>query len=133
MKLNLRQLRKRMEGMPFHELVGLRIAKVHPDGVTVEVPMRQELRNGAGVLHGGVSATLVDVAVGFAIARHFGGKREFTTTELKINYFRPIAQGKVAARSKLLRVGKHLVIASVELADGDGKSTGFATVTYMLL
>lgn len=53
MKLNLRQLRKRMEGMPFNELVGLRIAKVHPDGVTVEVPMRQELRNGAGVCTAG--------------------------------------------------------------------------------
>ena len=60
----------------------------------------------SGVLHGGVTATLVDVAVGLALA-HRGYKA--TTVELKINYLRPVTGRKVTARSHLLRIGKTLV------------------------
>lgn len=132
-KLSLASLRKLVRRMPFNEALGVHIARVHSDGVTIEIPLREDLRNNAGVLHGGVSATIADAAVGIAIARHFGGNRRATTVELKINYFRPIADGKVVARSKLLRVGNHLVVGSVDLRDGHGHSAGFATVTYMLL
>src|SRR5437899_1020807 len=113
-KLTLQQLRARTSRMPFNSSLGLRIVKLHQDGVTVEIPMRDDLRNGAGILHGGVTATIADVAVGMAIAHHFGGSRETTTVELKINYFRPILRGKVVARSKLLRIGQHLVVGSVD-------------------
>ncbi len=132
-KLNLTSLRKLVTRMPFNQSLGLRVVRVHPDGVTIEIPLRDDLRNNAGVLHGGVSATIADAAVGIAIVRHFGGNRRATTVELKINYFRPVADGKVVARSKLLRVGNHLVVGSVELRDAHGHSTGFATVTYMLI
>lgn len=131
--LTLSQLRAMQKKMPFNSTLGLKVAKVHKDGVTVEIPLRDELRNTAGVLHGGVTATIADAAVGIAITRHFGGQRKSTTVELKINYFRPIAQGKVVARSKLLRIGVHLVVGSVELWDAEGNSAGAALVTYMLL
>ena len=132
-KLTLQQLRELSNRMPFNRSLGLRIAKVHSDGVTIEIPMRDDLRNLAGLLHGGVSATIADAAVGIAILRHFGGRRACTTVDLKINYFRPIADGKVIARSKLLRIGQHLVVGSVELKDSEGNLAGFATATYMLL
>ncbi len=132
-KLTLEQLRELSNRMPFNRSLGLRIVKTHADGVTIEIPVRDELRNLAGLLHGGVSATIADAAVGIAVIHHFGGRRACTTVDLKINYFRPIEDGKVVARSKLLRVGNHLVVGTVELKDAARKMTGFATVTYMLL
>lgn len=132
-KLSLTALRDLSGRMPFNKSLGLRIAKTHSDGVTIEIPIRDDLRNLAGLLHGGVSATIADAAVGIAILHHFGGRRSSTTVDLKINYFRPIRDGKVVARSKLLRIGNHLVIGTVELKDGSRNLAGFATVTYMLL
>ncbi|MCC6389083.1 MAG: PaaI family thioesterase [Bryobacterales bacterium] len=132
-KLTLRQLRALLHRMPFNRSVGIHIAKLHKDGVTIEIPMRDDLLNGASVLHGGVTATIADVAVGMAVMRHFGGTRLATTVELKINYFRPISDGRVVARSRLLRVGNHLVIGSVDIRDSRKNSAGFAIVTYMLL
>ncbi len=131
--ITLGQLRALVSGMPFNSLLGIKVARMHADGVTVEIPFREEMRNSAGVLHGGVSATLVDAAVGIAITRHFGGRRLATTVEMKINYFRPIDSGKVAARSRLLRVGSTLIVGSVELRNGKGELAGAALVTYMLL
>lgn len=132
-KLPLAKLRALVDHMPFNRTLGLRVARTHSDGVTLEIPMREDLKNLAGVMHGGVSATIADAAVGIAINHHFHGQRPFTTVELKINYFRPIGEGKVIARSKLLRVGKTLVVGNVELRDNHGNLTGFAVVTYMLL
>ncbi len=95
--------------------------------------MRDDLKNSAGVMHGGVAATVADAAVGIALANHFGGLRPFTTTDLKINYLRPIAHGKIVARSHLVRIGKTLCVGRVDLSDGHDKLAAVAIVTYMLL
>jgi uncharacterized protein (TIGR00369 family) len=131
--VTIQNLRAVAESMPFNKLIGLRVSRLHADGVTLECPMRDELRNIAGMMHGGVAATLADAAVGIALARHFGGRRPCTTTDLKINYLRPIAQGKIVARSHLVRIGKKLCVGRVDLTDAQRKLAAVAIVTYMLL
>ena len=118
--------------MPFNAHLGLEVASVHRDGVTLLCPFREELRNVAGVLHGGVTATLADAAVGIALLRHFGGRRQATTIELKVNYFRPVA-GQLHARARLIRVGATIAVGRVDLWDDRRRLAGAALVTYMLL
>jgi uncharacterized protein (TIGR00369 family) len=131
--LTIRELRSVAENMPFNKLIGVRVVRRHADGVTIECMTRDELRNSAGVLHGGVAATLADAAVGIALASRFEGRRPCTTTDLKINYLTAVAQGKIVARSHLLKVGKKLCVGRVDLTDGHGKLVAVAIVTYMLL
>jgi len=119
--------------MPFNAHLGLHVKRVHADGLTLECAVRPEMMNGAGMLHGGVTATLADAALGIAVLGHFGGKRKATTVELKLNYLRPIVGGRVVARSKLVRVGQTLVTGTVEIKDGQGKLAAVALLTYMLL
>jgi len=119
--------------MPFNKLVCVRILRRHADGVTIECRMRDELRNTAGVLHGGVTATMADAAVGIALTSHFGGRRACTTTDLKINYLSAVVDGKIIARSHLIRIGRKLCVGRVDLTDGDGKLVAVAIVTYLLL
>ena len=88
----------------------------------------------AGAVHGGVLASMADTASGIALHLHFGGRRPITTTDLKINYLRPIMQGKIIARSHLVRVGKTLGVGRVELFDDrERKLAAIAIVTYMIL
>jgi len=129
----MQELRELAEGMSFNKLVGLKLIRRHRDGVTVQCTMRDELKNIAGVMHGGALATLADAAVGIAIANHFEGRRPCTTTELKINYLRPIARGKLTGRSRLVRVGKTLCVGWVDMFDSERKLAAVAIVTYMLL
>jgi len=119
--------------IPFNDLLGIVIKRLHRDGVTLECEVRDDLRNGHGGLHGGVTATLVDTAVGIGILHVFNGKRPCTTVEMKLNYFLPLVNGKVTARSKLLRVGSSLAIGSVEIKDGRKRLAAFGTATYKLL
>ena len=131
--LTLRQTRALISGMPFNAHLGLRVAAVHRDGVTLECALREEMRNAMGVLHGGVTATLADAAVGVALLRHFGGQRQATTVALKVNYFRPVASGRVRARAHLIRVGAAISVGRVDLWDSANRLAGAALVTYVLL
>lgn len=132
--LTLRQLNKFLETrLWFNRLVGMRVIRVHRDGVTVACAMRPDLSNAAGGMHGGVFATLADAAVGISLQRHFAGARPITTVEMKINYFRPVTEGRVFARAKLVRVGATICVGSVHLTNDRGREVGAALVTYMVL
>jgi acyl-CoA thioesterase len=115
---------------PFNQLLGIRITRTHADGVTASLTIRDELRNAWGTLHGGVTATLVDVAVGVA-GLHLTGKPS-ATVELKVNYFLPLTDGRVTARARMLRVGSSLVVGSVEVKDARKRLAAFGTATYKL-
>src|SRR6266446_9135933 len=132
-KLTARQIRDFLPKIPFNMLLGVKLTGVHRDGVVIECALRHELTNSAGVAHGGVAAAMADVAVGMAINRHFGGKRPITTVEMKINYFRPVTEDRIFARSRLLRIGSTLCVGSVDLTDAQGNAIGAAIVTYMFL
>ena len=132
-KLNIRETRHILNRIPFNKMLGIKVSRVHRDGITLECPLRPDLLNSVGVLHGGVSAALADAAVGVAIHRHFGGRRPIATVDLKINYFRPVATGSVFVRSRLLRVGSTLCTGRVDIADDGARAIGTALVTYMLL
>jgi uncharacterized protein (TIGR00369 family) len=119
--------------MPFNALLGFRLTKLHSDGLTIECAIRDELLNGAGVIHGGVTATMADAVVGIALNRHLGGQQRITTVELKINYFRPVDRGKVFARAYLVRIGSTICVGRADLSDGQGNLIATALVTYMIL
>ena len=97
-------------GMPFENSLALRVVRKHRDGVTVDFPLRAEFLNGNGVLHGGVIAAIADEAAWHALVHAHQGHREMTTTELKVNYLRPMAGKKVVARVYVLRAGKTLSV-----------------------
>ncbi len=127
------KLKQFLEEIPFNAHVGIRLVRLHKDGVSIACQMRPELLNGSGVLHGGVTATLADVAVGMALSWHAGRPRAGTTVEMKINYLRPVAHGKIVARSHLLKVGARLCCGRVDIFDGERRPVAAALVTYMLL
>ena len=127
------QIARLLRRISFNKHLGIRLVRMHPDGLTISCPIRPELLNAAGVLHGGVTATLADVAVGMAVVRHLRGTRGITTVEMKVNYLRAVTGRKILARSRLVRVGSTLAIGRVDLHDDQGRLVGVALVTYMIL
>ena len=132
-KRNRRETAAILRKIPFNNLLGMRIAGLHHDGVTLACKIEPRLFNFKGILYDGVSAALADAAAGVALHRHFAGQRAITTVELKINYFRPVAKGRVFARSRLLRTGSTICVSRVDIADARGRALGTALVIYMVL
>jgi acyl-CoA thioesterase len=117
--------------MPFNDLLGIRLVEDHNDGVTIEMPIRADLLNLNGVVHGGATASLVDAALGIAITRKWEG-RLTSTVEMKLNYLRPAREGKLIARSRFVKQGKTIVVGTVDVVDDSGAGIAFGLLTYML-
>ena len=115
---------------PFNRLLGVEFGENHDDGVSLHLPLVAHHRNGAGVVHGGVMLTLADAALGFGIARAVG--KRCTTAELKINFLRPVSDGVLVARSRVLRAGRKLVVARAELMCA-GKHVAEVLATFAVL
>lgn len=118
--------------LPFENDLAIRVTRKHRDGVTVECVLRPELLNSQGVLHGGVTASIADEAAWHAMLHQYG-EREATTTELKVNYLRPVTGKKVIARAYVLRAGRTLFVSRIDLFDARKNLGAVAVVTYMLL
>ena len=119
--------------MAFEDTLDVRVVRRHRDGVTVAVRLRPELLNCNGVVHGGVAASIADEAAWHAMHNHFGKHRPSTTTELKVNYLRPITGDRVVARAYLVRAGRTLCVSRVDMFDASKRLGALAVVTYMLL
>ncbi len=119
--------------MHFNEYIGIRVLERHDDGVTVECSIREELMNGAGVVHGGVAATVADSAMGIALWRHLERKYNIATIEMKINYLRPIVEGTIVAPAHLIKTGKRVCVGRVDVFDGEKNAIAVALLTYAIL
>lgn len=121
-----------MREIPFNKHLGIEVVEAHADGMSIRCEVRPEMRNGHGVLHGGVIATMADVAVGVALKPRIA-PRTATTIDLKVNYLRPVTEGGLRARCYLVRVGRSLITGRVDLTDDQGRMVAIAIATYMVL
>ena len=119
--------------MAFEHSLAIRVVRRHADGVTVECPLRDDLLNSTGVVHGGVIASIADEAAWHAMIHTYKTERPATTTELKVNYLRPISGKKVTARAYALRAGKTLFVTRVDMFDAQKRLSAVSLVTYFLL
>jgi uncharacterized protein (TIGR00369 family) len=100
---------------PFFEYLGLRWNTVEGNRVSVEMDMRNDLCGPAGILQGGITATLVDVAAASTAA--LSGSDLVATTEMTLHYLAPGRIGPIRALGELLRSGTRSFAVEVRVFD----------------
>jgi uncharacterized protein (TIGR00369 family) len=95
--------------------------------------VKEELTQNAGVAHGGVTASLVDSAVGLALCTMLRSQELITTVELKVNYIAPAKPGLLIARGKILHKGNHIAVGEGVVKDRAGRLVAKGSATYMVL
>ena len=104
---------------PISEWLGVRSV----DASSVEIDLASELRNPWGILHGGVVATLVDLAAEHATEGGF-------TTDVVLHYLAPNRAGPIRAIARVLGHRPDGVVLRVEVRDvGSDRATALAIVT----
>ena len=101
----------------FNQLVGLRAEAVGQGWCRVVCQIREELCNPRGAVHGGMSATLADVAGGIAAIYASGEKRPMVTQSMSLHYLRPLTGTKMIAEGRALKAGRKTCLARVDIRD----------------
>jgi uncharacterized protein (TIGR00369 family) len=75
--------------------------------------------------------SLADTAIYVAVLARLG-RIETYTSDLHIRFLRRAPPGDVRARARLLKVGRRLASAAVELEGADGQLVAHVTASYSL-
>ena len=87
--------------------------------------------NPAGAVHGGAIATLVDVAMGKAVASTISDAELPVTIEMKVNFLEPGRPGLLMARAEVRRRGRLFTVVQAEVTQSeDGETVAEAMGTF---
>ena len=106
---------------PFNEMVGPLYERRRP-GAELSIGLRIEKKhtNSLGICHGGVLATLADVALGYAMHSKLETKASYVTAHLAVDYAGAAKVGDwVESHVELQRVGARLAFANCYLISGE--------------
>jgi uncharacterized protein (TIGR00369 family) len=92
---------------PVAELIGFKAVAVEAGRTVFQLMVRRDRHaNPMGTLHGGIICDVADAAMGIASATLLELGESFTTLELKINFFRPVVEGLIEARARVVHQGR---------------------------
>jgi uncharacterized protein (TIGR00369 family) len=108
-----------LNAQPFSVLLGTELMQIGVRDLTLCLPIRDDLRQQHGFVHGGVISYLADNALTFAGALALGPR--VVTGEYKINYLRPAVNGTLMARAEVVYAGRRYATCQchVFVIDGD--------------
>lgn len=116
--------------LPFSKLIGMKLVDLKLDEAAISIEMRDDLRQPSGVLHGGVTATLIDTAMAFAVRTRLGREEATATIDLTVHYLRPHITGIFTCTAKVVRAGKRIFTVSADVHNEEGKLIATAISTY---
>src|SRR2546421_12444135 len=120
---------------PIAVLMGMWITEVSEGRVVFAAEPAEYHYNPHGTVHGGVMATLLDTALGFAVHSLLPAGTSFATLELKVNYLRPVTAqtGSMHCEGEIIHLGGRVATAEARLTDGTGKLYAHGTTTCIIL
>lgn len=120
MELTLDLARQVLAAQPFSVLVGARVTAFGDGGATLEIDIRDELKQQNGFLHGGVLAYAADNAITFAGGTVLGPA--LLTGGFSINYLRPAVGRVLVARAVVTQSTRRQAVARCDLSTVDSES-----------
>ena len=119
-----------LHSLPFAKLMGMKLVDMRPGEAVLSIEMRDDLRQPSGILHGGVTATLIDTAMAFAVRTRLGQDDATATIDLTVHYLRPHISGVFTCTAKVVRAGKRIFTVSADVHNTEGKLISTAISTY---
>ena len=116
----------------FQKTVGFTIEDWSENGATLHLPLKPHLANRYGILHGGVHATLLDTAMGFAVSYtgDADNKQLVMTLSLNVNYLGVASGDMIIAKGRKTGGGRSTAFAEGEITDTDGNIIATATGVF---
>jgi uncharacterized protein (TIGR00369 family) len=143
----LPMITKAFDQMPFNRLLGLKVTRFAEDGVEVCFAWSEQLIGNPlqQILHGGVIASVLDVAGGImAVSSALGRLTDvapaelierlgkMSTIDIRTDYLRPGRGEQFIATARVIRAGNKVAVCRMELHNELGLHIALGTGTYLV-
>lgn len=131
-KLGFDELAAMVTSAPFHRWMNLRLLALNPRDVVIEMPWRDEIVSSPkhGYAHGGLLATLIDLAADYAVAAKLG--RGVPTVDMRVDFHRPAMPGALRVTGRVIKLGRTLANAEAWVAGEAGKLLASGRATFLV-
>jgi uncharacterized protein (TIGR00369 family) len=96
-------------------LIGARMTLVEPGRVEIELPVREDLGQQHGFVHGGIVGMIADSAGGYAAFTLMPADASVLTVEYKVNMLAPAEGDLLVARGEVLKPGRSLSVVRADV------------------
>ncbi|KIL99043.1 hypothetical protein CCC_02493 [Paramagnetospirillum magnetotacticum MS-1] len=124
-----------LDGEPksgFQELLDYHLTEWSEDRAVLELTISPKHCNRAGLVHGGVLATLIDTSCGFSatFCPHPGRVRRVVTLQLTTSFTGQVRHGTLRAIAHKKAGGSRIVFCASEVFDENGKLIAMGEGTF---
>jgi uncharacterized protein (TIGR00369 family) len=120
--------------VPLLEHLAIRPVSAGEGSAEFEMTVAEPHLRTLGLLHGGVTATLLDTAMGFAAVTVAPEGHHPVTIQINVNFVRAVKQGDTVRVTGAVRHrGRQTAVTTGELLTGEGKLAATATATFMFV
>jgi uncharacterized protein (TIGR00369 family) len=115
------RLQQMVTAPPLHRWLGVQLTALDETMVEITMPWRAEFvaNTEIGYTHGGIIASLIDLAGDYAIAAKLG--HGVPTIDLRTDYHATAMPGPLVARARLVKLGRTLATADVQVFGETGE------------
>lgn len=121
-----------MPSPPFQHHLGIETAEVGEGRSLLRFTFRPEYGNRKGDVHGGVLATLADLAISQAIRSLTPDIAGMSTINMTVNYL-DTASGNLVARGRTIKRGRSISVGEATVETADGRVAVHATGTFRMI
>jgi uncharacterized protein (TIGR00369 family) len=112
-----------LRGSPFQEVLGLRLDSFDVSAQSLALRSvfgpHVERSAGTGQYHGGIIASLIDIAGDFALIAVLG--HGVPTINFRVDYLRPAINTDLIAQARVRRAGRTIGVVDIDVIDESGR------------
>ena len=114
---------KKLRNNPFQHYVGITVLQLGGGKSVLQLELEKHHFNLYGIPHGGVHATLLDIAMGTAASfpDESGREVDSVTLNLSVDYIAPPTSKVLIAKGEVTKKGKSIAYCTAEIFDEEKK------------
>ena len=115
---------------PYDSLIGGELISTDPDSARLRLPVREELRQPFGIVHGGAFSSIIEglCSVATFLAVYEDGMVAMGQS-INVSFLRPISAGNANLEAKARHRGRSTWVWECEIHDDDGRLCVLAQMT----
>lgn len=97
------------------------------------IPANPMIQNSLNIVHGGITATLIDSAMGTLVHRILPSDQFAVTSEIKINYVAPGIGQEFKCRASIIHKGSKTIVCEGQVFRDDGTLIAHSTASFFIM
>ncbi len=118
---------------PLFVSLGVEIINISAEQTVLKLPVKTGFMQGAGVVAGGILATLMDEAMAHAALATLENGQTTATMDISCRYFKPVGAGEVLkATAVVVKKGNRVIFTEAQVVDSMDQLTARASATFII-